>query len=460
MIKIILIGFTGAGKTSLAKELAYNKAVEDNSGQGLFITRISIDGKDIYLWDLPSLVDYLALERLYSDNTSLGILTIEGGDKAASEEFSLRHYGIQNYKILIAKTKIDLCNISINPIFLKKYDIIADIGTSIVTGDGIDDLKIEISKFLDTRSIEDDCNTYTNEIKNTILEISQNESILLTFPELYNKLKLSYSETLFSEKILKSTIEQLEIEGRIKQLNLSNYLLLRPEIFYEAAIAIAYSARYNEEQKYALSLKELFGNYNISSLDHLPSGAKNLLIKEIVYEFLEKEICINTSTNDNEYILFPRQIKDLDELEWLIKKTKLYSELTTSQTNNIQSIFIEEVNMSDKYINNGNSAAFGKNAKVTDSSFSLTNQVLNAGVDIRELSAELSKLRKELQKNSKSAEDIIETGAIAKAEKYANDGDKELALEELKKAGKWSFDTATSIGVNLVSELLKTILVL
>lgn len=103
----------------------------------------------------------------------------------------------------------------------------------------------------------------------------------------------------------------------------------------------------------------------------------------------------------------------------------------------------------------GQVGAQGPNAHAHDMTF---NQVWNQNkekIDLTQLSKELSTLRETLSQNANSPEEFIEIGNIANAEVEAKGNNGSKALEYLAKVGKWSFNTATLLGVAVAANAIK-----
>jgi hypothetical protein len=114
--------------------------------------------------------------------------------------------------------------------------------------------------------------------------------------------------------------------------------------------------------------------------------------------------------------------------------------------------------MRDKY-EAGQAGAQGPLAHAHDMTFNQIWDHAEENIDLRILAEELEKLRHELRNSATSPEDDAKIGAIASAELEAKKGDGPKALSALAKAGKWAFDAATQIGVQVAAEALKLALV-
>ncbi len=75
--------------------------------------------------------------------------------------------------------------------------------------------------------------------------------------------------------------------------------------------------------------------------------------------------------------------------------------------------------------------------------------------DSAKLADELVQLRAAMKQQGQTVEHDEAVLAIGKAEQAAREDDKVGALQYLRSAGKWAFDVATKIGVNVAAEAIK-----
>ncbi|KAB2946425.1 COR domain-containing protein [Candidatus Methanoperedens sp. BLZ2] len=118
------------------------------------------------------------------------------------------------------------------------------------------------------------------------------------------------------------------------------------------------------------------------------------------------------------------------------------------------SIHAREVIMRDQY-KAGQVGAQGPGAHAHDITF---NQIWNENkddIDLLALAMELNDLRLRLKKEATKPEHDIFIGAITSAEGFAREKNGPKTLEYLSKAGKWTLDIATKIGVPVATEALK-----
>jgi hypothetical protein len=118
-----------------------------------------------------------------------------------------------------------------------------------------------------------------------------------------------------------------------------------------------------------------------------------------------------------------------------------------------------EMHMDNKTFNTtyevGQAAVVGPHGQAHDIVMNQTWQQVKEGIDLEKLASELAVLRSSLQPLASSADEAIELGAMAEAEKEARAGNGPGALAALKKLGKWSLGTAEKIGVGMVLFALK-----
>jgi hypothetical protein len=79
-------------------------------------------------------------------------------------------------------------------------------------------------------------------------------------------------------------------------------------------------------------------------------------------------------------------------------------------------------------------------------------------IDLQSLAAEIEKLRIAAKKESTTLEHDFEIGNLAAAEAAARAGDQPKALSLMAKAGKWTLDIATKIGVGLAVAAIKQVI--
>jgi len=108
-----------------------------------------------------------------------------------------------------------------------------------------------------------------------------------------------------------------------------------------------------------------------------------------------------------------------------------------------------EVVMGHQFNVSGQAGAVGPNAHAHDITFQQLWNKASDDVDLPALASELRQLRQPLAEAATAPDHQVALGHIAAAAQAAEAGDGPKALEYLKAAGKWTFDTASKIGIGV-----------
>jgi hypothetical protein len=142
--------------------------------------------------------------------------------------------------------------------------------------------------------------------------------------------------------------------------------------------------------------------------------------------------------------------------ETLIRKIKEFN--FRPQIENKTVVYINNLEvMENKYkIDHSQVGAIGDGAKSDNNQFQQTNYTIPNNLDYDKLVVELNELKNHInsQPDLPQKEEIVKN--IEDAEKEAVSKNGNGVVKYLKMGGKWIFDTATKIGISLVTELLKT----
>lgn len=97
----------------------------------------------------------------------------------------------------------------------------------------------------------------------------------------------------------------------------------------------------------------------------------------------------------------------------------------------------------------GNNIVVGPKSQLNHHYFSSKDDT-----QFEELSKELDKLSKYLYANANSSEKKVAIGKVAEAEIGCKEKDENKVIKFLNEAGKWVWETAESIGLKIVTELI------
>lgn len=113
-----------------------------------------------------------------------------------------------------------------------------------------------------------------------------------------------------------------------------------------------------------------------------------------------------------------------------------------------------DVNLGDKYTT-GQAGVVGPSGYAHDMTFNQSWDQLFGDIKQDDLVNELTQLRLALKETATEPEHDVSIAEVAKAEIASVKGDGPIVLQHLKNAGKWVFDVALDIGVEIAAEAIK-----
>jgi len=165
-----------------------------------------------------------------------------------------------------------------------------------------------------------------------------------------------------------------------------------------------------------------------------------------------------TSTIATEITIFEEEYVDLQNQE----KVQLYKELLMREASGFgqyeaktRSIFVQELHMGDQNINYGQAGSIGRGSTGTINNYDKVWQQIAPSTDLNALADDLAQLRGALRQKANTVEEDRSVAEVAEAEADARNGNGPGALEKLAKAGRWVFDVAKDIGVQVAVGALK-----
>ena len=156
--------------------------------------------------------------------------------------------------------------------------------------------------------------------------------------------------------------------------------------------------------------------------------------------------------------LFEEDFVELDTEGTAMKYAQLLAQSASpigEYSHETRTHIVQEVTVGDKYITSGQVGAVGPGAQAHDLHFAQIWNQSSSEIDIATLREELSRLREVLRQEARTPEQDVAIAAVANAELAASEDDGPKAMEWLSKAGKWTFDVATKIGVGVAAAALK-----
>jgi small GTP-binding protein len=265
--KVVLVGESAVGKTTLAHRLVEDRYVKTDSTHGMNVWRLDLPLKkdeaidrEVFLWDLAGQDDYRLIHQLYLEETALALLLInpqrddpfaEAVDwlKALDATLSAKH----SMGKLLIPTRLDVGGMKVSQRkidrFLKEHGFFACLPISAKRGDNCSDEENgnEPSKLkqLIAKSIPWDKLPWTStprlltEIKNALVRMRDEADIrLLRFSELCQRLEQALPKERISEIDVRTSVTLLANHGLVRPLKFGDLVLLRPDLLNGYAGAI------------------------------------------------------------------------------------------------------------------------------------------------------------------------------------------------------------------------------
>ena len=111
--KIVIMGMTGVGKTSLADRLRQGEFSPSPAMHGLTIGSVDLDtNHTCYLWDTPPFWGHAELNRLMTADASLGLYVVDSASSAIGDHLELITLGYlrdgkSSFPIILVRSRVD-----------------------------------------------------------------------------------------------------------------------------------------------------------------------------------------------------------------------------------------------------------------------------------------------------------------------------------------------------------------
>ena len=341
--KVVLIGESTVGKTTLAHRLIEDRYIKTNSTHGMNVSRLDLPlqpdesmEREALLWDLAGQEDYRLIHQLYLDETALALLLVnpqkddpfaEAGDwlKALRAAVNGKDSARDAAKLLIP-TRLDVGGLKVSDRkikrFLKDYGFIDYLPTSAKRGDNCSDKanggQPSQLKQLIARHILWDKLPWTStprllaKIKNAVMALRDKQDIrLLRFAELAQRLETTLPKEAISESDVRTAVTLLGNHGLVLALKFGDLVLLRPEMINGYAGAIIRAARAHKDEIGCVTEEDIYNDTfdftGVERLEHRPD--EELLLRALVQTLLDHSLCIREKENGHTLLIFPSQYR-------------------------------------------------------------------------------------------------------------------------------------------------------
>ena len=341
--KVVLIGESTVGKTTLAHRLIDDRFVKTDSTHGMNVWRLNLPlspdktlDREVLLWDLAGQMGYREIHQLYLDQTALALLLInpqkpdpfaETGDwvEALRSAISSEDTGREVVKLLIT-TRQDVGGITVGTNKIRRFlddNGFADwLPTSAKTGENCSDNENggQPSKLkqLIAQRIPWDKLPWTStprllaELKKAVMAMRDESDIrLLRFSELAQRLEQALPGEKFGEADLRTAVTLLANHGLARSLKFGDLVLLRPDLINGYAGAVIRAARAHTDEIGCVLEADIyrpdFDFTGVERLQHRPD--EELLLRALVQTFLDHSLCIAEETPHGRHLVFPSQYR-------------------------------------------------------------------------------------------------------------------------------------------------------
>lgn len=339
--KVVLIGESTVGKTTLAHRLIEDRYVKTESTHGMNVSRLDLPPKpddtlerEALLWDLAGQEDYRLIHQLYLEETALALLLInpqkddpfaEAGDWLKALRAAVAGRGAErDVAKLLIPTRLDVGGMTVSQRkidrFLEEHGFAACLPTSAKRGDNCSDAangnEPSRLKQLIAQHIPWDRLPWTStprllaEIKNAVVAMRDSADIrLLRFAELAQRLEQALPNETFGEADVRTAVTLLANHGLVRPLKFGDLVLLRPDLLNGYAAAIIRAARAHRDEIGCVAEDDIYSNdfdfTGVERLKHRPD--EELLLRALVQTLLEYSLCIRETEDGKTLLIFPSQ---------------------------------------------------------------------------------------------------------------------------------------------------------
>lgn len=335
--KIVLVGESGVGKTSLGWRLAYDEfkdqGADSTHGQQFwyldtarFQREDQVDCEAV-LWDLAGQPDYRLIHTLFLEDVDLAILVFDAAnrlDPLRDLDYwldTLRRCKGSACRTILVGARVDrgvpsFADGELNDFCRERGITGGYLSTSAFTGEGMELLRRRIQEELEQSQImATSMPPMFKDIKDYILKLKEksSKSNLLCDPrQLSQDLQQLRADWTFSWDAMMTAVKSLAKHGYIHLLRTASgkqRILLSPELLNNIAASMILEARRDYHGLGALDEKRLLmGGYTIPELDGLKIREREILLDSATVLFLKSHVCFRELGPGTTFLIFPTLI--------------------------------------------------------------------------------------------------------------------------------------------------------
>jgi uncharacterized protein YlaI len=284
--------------------------------------------REVILWDFAGQPDYRLIHTLFLDQVDIALLLFEAPnryDPMRGVEYWLHQLASRDAnqttrKILVA-AQVDrgyprLAESELLS-FCEFYGIEGGyIGTSAVTGQGVDELLGRIESQIDWERVTTTTTTATfRRIRSFILNLKADPyftKVLATLADLRAWINVLEPDWEFSDEELSSALRLLENHGYVMNLvgtTAQQVILLKPDLLINLAASLVLEARANPRGLGAIDEDKLLsGGYNFPYLQDLAPHERDTLCQAAAMLLIQHHVCFRQKQDGRSWLIFPALI--------------------------------------------------------------------------------------------------------------------------------------------------------
>lgn len=334
--KVVLVGDSGVGKTTLAIRLVkdvFDPATSSTAGAWATQLPIPVAGPaeaveaEIWLWDFAGQPDYRLIHQLYMDETELAVLVFDPQDEKPFEGLAQWDRDVEAAvgrripKLLVAG-RVDVGEVipSRDPIeeFVRERGYASWFVTSARTGRGAVELREAIVRHIPWEAIPSTVSPRIFRLlKDAVVALRNEGRVLVHMPELAHELGRRLHES-FSLDQLRAVIGLLSRPGIVWRLEFGNFVLLEPERINAYAGAVIRSVRAHPQEIGCITRERLIGGeLAYDGIERLPRDEEQIVLRALHHALLQRGICLEEDTEGGPLLIFPsfyrRERRELED---------------------------------------------------------------------------------------------------------------------------------------------------
>lgn len=324
--KVLLVGESGAGKSSLSIRLATNEwdpGTDSTLGAWAKQWKLPLQQekdteREIWLWDFGGQSDQRIIHQLYMADAALAVLIFNGQKDDLFESIGQWDRGVSRAspgglsKLLVA-ARIDAGGLKYSrrqiDQFVAERGFNAYIETSAKNGDGCDRLRQVIVESIAWQQIPWRSSPLMfKRLKDHIVRIKEAGYVLMRFNELRDRLKLEMSpdERNFSDDQLKAVLSLLAGPGVVTELQFGGWILLKPELINAYAQALVQTVRNHPDELGCIEEERvLAGDLHYSMRPEVTPQDEKFILFEMHKQLIERGLCIRQQTDKGPLLILP-----------------------------------------------------------------------------------------------------------------------------------------------------------